>query len=231
MNTMKTTVIFLALLTFLVSGCVVVPVNLSYESARMLDKGQLQLQGSYSRYNAVKDTSANLCNNFGFAAGYGISEKYSIGIRYEHLDMSPAFGDFFESEDTEDFSQIAKMNYFEINNRIRIKENFIAIGLPAGVYLVNDVTGLEEDFTSWGYLFFDPRIYFTFFAKTDVFELTIVPKVHIITGFLGAQVIPGISLGIGLSSDLDKWAIRPEIGYDQYLSFGVGVNFNINTIK
>jgi hypothetical protein len=228
---MKTKIIFIASLALLLSGCVVVPVNLSYESARMLDKGQIQLQGSYSRYNAVKDTSANLCNNFGFAAGFGISEKYSLGIRYEHLDMTPAFGDIFDSEDTEEFSQIAKMNYLEINNRIQIKEDFIAIGIPAGLYLVNEINGLEEDFTSWGYAFIDPRIYFTFFAKTDVFELSIVPKAHIIFGFLGAQVIPGISLGIGLSSDLNKWAIRPEIGYDKYLSFGVGVNFNINTIK
>jgi starvation-inducible outer membrane lipoprotein len=53
---MKTKVIFIASLALLLSGCVVVPVNLSYESARMLDKGQIQLQGSYSRYNAVKDT-------------------------------------------------------------------------------------------------------------------------------------------------------------------------------
>lgn len=223
--------IFIASLALLLSGCVVVPVNLSYESARMLDKGQIQLQGSYSRYNAVKDTSANLCNNFGFAANYGVSEKYSIGLRYEHLDMTPAFGDIFDSEDTEDFAQILKMNYFEINNRIRIKEDFIAIGIPVGMYIINDITETAEDFNSWGYFFIDPRIYFTFFAKSDIFELSIVPKVHIIAGFLGAQVIPGISLGIGLSSDLNKWAIRPEIGYDKYLSFGVGVNFNINTIK
>jgi len=228
---MKTKLIFIALLALLLSGCVVVPVNLSYESARMLDKGQIQLQGSYARYNAVKDTSANLCNNFGFAAGYGVTEKYSIGIRYEHLDMSPAFGDIFDNEDLEDFSKITKMNYIEVNNRIRIKEDFIAIGIPAGLYLVNDVTETAEDFNSWGYFFIDPRIYFTFFAKTDVFELSIVPKAHIIAGFLGAQFIPGISLGIGLSSDLDRWAIRPEIGYDKYLSFGVGVNFNINTVK
>lgn len=228
---MKTKAIFISLMALLLSGCVVVPVNLSYESARMLDKGQIQLQGSYSRYNTVKDTSANLCNNFGFAAAYGVSEKYSIGVRYEHLDMTPAFGDVFDSEDTEDFSQILKMNYIEVNNRIRLKEDFIAIGIPVGMYIVNDVIDTEENFNSWGYFFIDPRIYFTFFAKSDIFELSIVPKVHIIAGFLGAQVIPGISLGIGLSSDLNKWAIRPEIGYDKYLSFGVGVNFNINTIK
>ena len=29
---------------------------------------------------------------------------------------------------------------------------------------------------------------------------------------------------LGLSSNLDKWAFRPEIGYDGFFSFGFGIN-------
>jgi hypothetical protein len=227
---MKTNVIFFATLALLLSGCVVVPVNLTYESARMLDKGQIQVQGSYSRYNVVKDTSANLCNNFGFAAEYGINEKYSLGARYEHLDMTPAFGKFFE-ENSSDFSKILKMNYIELNNRIRLYKDAITLGIPVGIYMVNNVIEGAEELSGWGYLSLDPRVYFTFFGGTDIFELSIIPKVHIIVGFIGTQVIPGISLGMGFSSDLDKWAIRPEVGYDKFLSFGISANFNIDTIK
>jgi len=82
-----------------------------------------------------------------------------------------------------------------------------------------------------GWLSFDPRIYLTFFRKTDIFELSIVPKLHVLFGSFGGYVTPGISLGIGLSSDLDRWSIRPEIGYDTYLSLGVGASFNFNTGK
>ena len=38
--------------------------------------------------------------------------------------------------------------------------------------------------------------------------------------------MPGLSLGIGLSNNLDQWAIRPEVGFDGNLNFGVGVNYN-----
>jgi hypothetical protein len=31
-----------------------------------------------------------------------------------------------------------------------------------------------------------------------------------------------ISLGLGLSTDLDKWVVRPEVGYDGYFSIGIG---------
>ena len=47
----------------------------------------------------------------------------------------------------------------------------------------------------------------------------------------GVGILPAINLGLGLSSNLDKWAIRPEIGYDRYFTFGVGVNYNIKPKK
>jgi len=28
---------------------------------------------------------------------------------------------------------------------------------------------------------------------------------------------------------LKKWALRPEIGYDSYFSFGIGLNLNLHT--
>jgi hypothetical protein len=33
----------------------------------------------------------------------------------------------------------------------------------------------------------------------------------------------------GLSSNLDKWAFRPEIGYDGCFSFGLGLDYHLNT--
>jgi len=80
-------------------------------------------------------------------------------------------------------------------------------------------------------LTFCPKGLSLLFRKTDIFELTVVPKLHVLFGTFGGYVTPGISLGIGLSSDLDRWSIRPEIGYDTYLSLGVGASFNFNTGK
>ncbi len=227
---MKTTAIIFVSLTVLLTGCFA-PINLTYESARMLDDGQVSLQGSYSRYSVINGDSvgtANLNNNFGFALGYGVSEKYSLGIRYEHLNMTPDFNAIF-GEDI-DWGDLEKMDFFEFNNRIRLKEDVLALSIPLGFYLYTSFD--TESPSGFGYMSIDPRLYLTLFGSSDIFELTIIPKVHLlVAGFGGIAVFPGIALGIGLSSDLDKWAIRPEIGYDRFLSFGVGANINFNTVK
>ena len=69
----------------------------------------------------------------------------------------------------------------------------------------------------------DPRVYFTLFSSSGTFELNLVPKVHLLL-LEGIGVTPGINVGLGFSSNLNKWAIRPEMGYDGYFSFGIGVS-------
>lgn len=39
--------------------------------------------------------------------------------------------------------------------------------------------------------------------------------------------MPGIAFGMGISSNLDRWAIRPEIGWDGYASYGVALTINV----
>jgi len=228
---MKTKAILFVSLTLLLTGCFA-PVNLTYESARMLDEGNIGLQGSYSRYNVVADSaveSANLNSNFGFALGYGVSPKYTIKFRYERMNMTPEFNEVFQNEDIDNvLDELSSMNYFEIDNKIMLKDGVLALGLPIGVYTYGKISADQQG--GFGWLSFDPRLYVTMWGSSDKFELTVIPKIHImVAGFGGIAVLPGISLGMGLSSDLDKWAVRPEIGFDGFLSFGVGVNFNMNT--
>lgn len=232
---MKTRTFLIVLLTATLTGCFA-PVNLTYESARMLDEGQIELQGSYSRYYVLNDEeveTANLNNNFGFAAGYGVSDKYTMKIRFEHMDMTPDFNTIFGDDDGENddiWNDLEKMNFFEINNRIRLKEDVLAISVPVGFYFYTSFD--TENPSGFGYFSIDPRLYLTLFGSSDIFELTVSPKIHVlVAGFGGIAAYPGISLGVGLSSDLNRWAIRPEIAYDRFLSFGVGASFNFNTVR
>jgi hypothetical protein len=95
-----------------------------------------------------------------------------------------------------------KLNYFEIGVKVRIKEDIIALAIPVGFYFIDG-----EFITSA-----DPRFFVTA-AKSKSSDFSIIPKVHVFfTGGLG--VLPGVNFNIGLSADLEKWAIRPEIGYD-----------------
>jgi hypothetical protein len=120
------------------------------------------------------------------------------------------------------------LSYIEINNKLRLAKENLALSLPLGAYFYN------RSVTNGGFgmmMSVDPRLYISFFRSTNVFELTLVPKMHIFFGSGGGGLYPGVSLGMGFSGNLDKWAIRPEIGYDAFLSFGVGASINFNTKK
>jgi hypothetical protein len=92
----------------------------------------------------------------------------------------------------------------------------LSLGVPVGLFFIKDKF----------FSVIDPRIYWTI-RENDKLEFTVTPKAHLlISGGFG--VMPGITFGVGLSSNLDQWAIRPEIGYDGCFSFGVGMDFHLN---
>jgi len=216
---MKTihSILLLAILLTL-SGCFA-PVNLSFENAKLLEKGEVKAQASYSSYygpiyDKENETSltktAHYNNNFGIALGYGISKNINLGVRYERLSfISNEIEIFGKDYNTVD----GGMNYIEVGNKIRIKDDKLAFGIPVSLYFMD-----EETFFS-----IDPRLYWTY-RKSNKFETTLTPKVHLffVDGVAGTV---GLTFGLGLSNDLDKWAFRPEIGYDGYFSFGFGMTF------
>jgi hypothetical protein len=227
---MKTKVVLLGLMSILMSGCFA-PVNLSYDSAKTLNKGQIEVQGMYSRYDVTNDTLATalINQNYGISVGYGFTDKYTVKARYEYIEPTITFQKIFDEID-EEFNEMNSMSYFEINNKLMLIDNVLSVSLPLGAYFYN-TKAIDIKNGGMGWLSFDPRVYVTFFRSTDIFELSVVPKLHVLFGTFGGYVTPGISLGIGLSSDLDRWSIRPEIGYDNYLSFGIGASVNFNTVK
>ncbi|MCB9285406.1 MAG: hypothetical protein H6563_15175 [Lewinellaceae bacterium] len=77
---------------------------------------------------------------------------------------------------------------------------------------------------------FDPRLIYTYKAN-NYFSLSVIPKVHLFFGEGDAFLMPGITLGFGLSSNLDKWALRPEVGYDGFLYGGLGFCYFVNNVK
>jgi hypothetical protein len=223
---MKTRFLILVSISLFLSGCFA-PLNLSYDSAKTLDKGQLEIQGAYSRYYAPNDSlpSTLINTNWGFSLGYGITNRYTLKFRYEYISPSNIFKDVF---DTKDFNKLFSLSYFEINNKFQLRKDNLALSIPIGAYFFN--RSVSEG--GFGLLMsVDPRFYLSFFRSTNVFELSIIPKVHIIFGSGAGAFNPGLSLGMGFSSDLNKWAIRPELGYDGFLSFGIGANINLNTVR
>ena len=119
----------------------------------------------------------------------------------------------------------AALNYFELENKFKFNNANIAIGIPIGFYSIRDT---EAEFP--GIIAIDPRAYFTFFDGSNYFELNVIPKCHVFYDGDYFGFMPGISVGLAFSRDLKKWAIRPELGYDGFFSFGVCLNMNLTNI-
>lgn len=139
----------------------------------------------------------------------------TIKFRYERIDTKPQNTSFGKE------INIGGANYLEISNKYKLKEGKMSASIPVGVYV------FDKDETPLFTL--EPRIIYTF-SQNDQFEFNLIPKAHIFFGDV-INYLPGINLGLGFSSNLNKWAIRPEFGYDGYCTFGIGTNFYFNPAK
>ncbi|MBK8969617.1 MAG: hypothetical protein IPM36_23740 [Lewinellaceae bacterium] len=187
------------------SACVV-PINSSFESARMLGKGNAEAMGHYSHYlvNAEGESEA-VNNNFGLRLGYGISDRFDLKMRYIRL---------LPKEEG-----ASGVNYLDLAPKVAIVPGIFAGTMPIGLYFA-------EDETQW---VFSPKLLYTYPAN-NMFEATLAAKADIFPDDDG-EVYLGFNLGFGMSQNLDRWAIRPELGFmvnpgesGTIWSFGIGFN-------
>jgi len=221
-NNLKKVIFLLFIIaTVLQYGCFA-PINLCFENAKLLKKGEIKAQANVAGYFATSlqkilesdNSMENYNNNVGVGLNYGISDKINAGLRYERIGVVSDEVEFFGMEFN---TGIKAINFLELSNKIRLYEDKLALAFPVSFYF------LEED----GFFSFDPRLYWTI-RENNKFEATFTPKLHVFFGE-SAGVAPGLTLGIGLSDNLDKWAIRPEIGYDGFFSIGLGFNAYMNS--
>ena len=192
---------FLIALIFL-NGCAIAPVATSFESARLVKPGKVQAAILYSSYSMNVEqydyptqngtttsdedntTFETLNNNYGVKIIFG-GERTNIGIHYEQLQVPDG--------------EIV-LNYFSLEPKFRLSENKSAFSIPVVVYF-SDSDVWEIQLT--------PTFLFTF-SDDKYVELNLSPKAIL---FLSQAPMFSLSLGLGLSSDLSQWAIRPEVGY------------------
>src|SRR5688572_23022553 len=101
-------------------SCVsVAPVNNHFEKAGTLQKGNVELAGHYTTYNARVEGESEAANdNIGFRFGYGVSDNFDLKFRYERL--IPAYiSDEFNGA-----------NYISVVPKFSLKKNTIAFLLP-----------------------------------------------------------------------------------------------------
>lgn len=205
---------FMAIIVLSLPSCYM-PVNALYETARPLGEGTIELAGMYTGYSAE-----DVQKNFGFRGGFGISEKADIKIRYEYLQNSYETGQYLSL--IPKYSFVCKNNY--------------AIAVPLSMYSVKDISDIGyEEKGSEEYFSIAPTFLVSLDLKAGKIELTSGFRTEI---FVDAEIKPiyGISSGLGFSSDLNKWAIRPEIGFSfgedgGAINLGIGACIYLNRFR
>ena len=220
------------LFSFFFFSCAFAPVNNQYEKAGTLKQGNIELSGSFTGYSAggVGGTvSTN--NNFGFRAGYGISDKVDLKFRYERL--VPRDG--FDSEDIFDEGNITGVNYFSITPKFALIPEKLALLVPLSQYsFKEEIDGKETNGTMNSIA---PQLIYTLTNTKNKSDFSFGLKADcLLNNNGGGGVLLGTTVGAGLSSDLSKWAVRPEVGAlfiggGAYLGYGLGLQFIISKNK
>lgn len=178
----------LLLVTALLPGCIHLP---DQQSARILDEGQWELTPSYSRVSvSFEGDSEHVGDQYGLHFGLGLSEQAEFRGMYQRV-TEPGAGD----DDA---------NLLGAGVKVSLVEDVLALNLPIG-FMFGD--GIESSDT-WTVA---PTVLATWRAA-PTFELN--PSIKAIYPFAvdDPELLLGFHLGAALSADLDRWAVRPEIG-------------------
>ena len=207
-------------------SCAFAPVNNQYEKAGTLKKGNLELAGSITGYSFTGGgESASSNNNFGFRVGYGISDKFDLKFRYERLIPAAGFNSDFNGDE-----EIKGINYFTIVPKIALIPEKLSLLVPVSHYSYKEVFNGEEVTGNLNSI--TPQLIYTLSNTKNKADFSFGLKGDFLFGDGSGSLLLGTTVGAGFSTDLNKWAIRPEIGASYiggaaFLSYGIGFQFII----
>jgi hypothetical protein len=187
----------------LISSCTpIAPVCTSFDNAKMIKKGDVESSVMYSSYSCERITGfqnfnevtswATCNNNYGFKINVG-GDNMNCGFHYENMQI-PGESKF-------------SINYLSVEPKFSLIQDKSAFSIPIGYYFTKEGGNLFQ---------LTPSFLFTF-SDDNYVEFNLSPKFIILCN-PSASVNPflfmgSLSAGFGFSSNIKKWAIRPEIGY------------------
>lgn len=166
------------------------PVFSELQSARMVGKGHFEMTPLFSTVSVTDEKETeHIQNELGMQAILGLTDAIDFRFRSEVL--------WIEGSDYSDVGLI-----FGLGPKFRLVENKVALSLPFGTTIDDAI------FYNW---IFQPTLLLTLPAVPDKIDITISPK-YIIPFCDDCQNLGAINLGLAISTDLSKWALRPEYG-------------------
>jgi hypothetical protein len=175
-------------LATLLTGCL--PFLADHQSARILPRGEMEFTPSFSHVSLSSDgDTEHIQDQFGARLGYGLSERVDVRATFEHISINQDAG---------------SLNLVGVGAKFGLLPGLVAFYLPIGF-----VTGENVDESeTWTVA---PTLLATWRGGPQ-FEVT--PSIKAIYPFAAEdpELFLGVHLGMGLSSNLERWAFRPEIG-------------------
>lgn len=166
------------------------PVFSELQSAKLVDKGRVELtpSASYVGFSADDDDdSGHVQDHYGIQLGVGLHEAVELRGRYEHITG-------------------AGVEVVGLGPKVRLVEDRVALYVPVGRAFGG---GEDADLgDSWAV---HPTLLFTVPAHRSV-EVNASAKYLVPLNENGGDNLLAFNLGLGLGPDLERWAIRPEVG-------------------
>lgn len=167
-----------------------VPVFSELQSARLVGDGNVELTPHYSSVSFSEDgDTETIQNELGLQLAYGLSPKVDLRIRYENL--------WLKGDGVADGISI-----IGFGPKFSIVQDKLAVYAPFGTAIAEDVENAWE---------FQPTLFLTVPVIPQKLDFTISPK-YIFTFCEDCEDFLAFNAGLSISSDLAKWAIRPEYG-------------------
>lgn len=172
----------------LLSGCAQPFSDL--QSAKLVGEGRVEVTGSYSSVSFTDGDTEKVQDNVGFHVATGVSDRADIRVRYERIELDDSDG--------------AGVNVLGLGPKFVVGEDHSAFFIPVGFAFGGDIETSE----TWE---IHPTLLVTGVASDNV-ELNGSGKLLIPLSSDGRDVLLAFNVGAGLSSNLDAWALRPEVG-------------------
>ena len=167
-------------------GCA--PVFSEMQSARLVQKGGVEATGLYSNVAFAEDgENEHVQNHIGLRVNYGISDNVNLRVGYENIFESGA----------------ESAHIIGLGPKISIVQDRIAAFIPIGGAFGQDISTSE----SWQ---IHPTALFTL-PITEQIEFNPSAK-WLIPFDRDQENLVALNFGAGVSTDLNRWVLRPEIG-------------------
>jgi hypothetical protein len=180
---MKALIFSMVIMEIILLSCA--PVFSELQSAKLVGKGNFETTPGFTTTSMTVDKETDhVQNHYGFQVAYGLFKNIDLRARYEYIQVANDGG---------------TTNVFGIGPKVSLMKDRIAAFVPIGFAFGGDVDGIDE-------VEIQPTLLFTIPAGKYI-EINPSAK-----GIIGEEFYYAFNLGLGLSTNLKKYVLRPEYG-------------------